>query len=33
MGVRHMAYNGYLLKIGNYTVPAKLIKAESYSAY
>lgn len=28
-----MAYNGYLLKIGNYTVPLKYIKADSYSAY
>lgn len=28
-----MAYQGYLLKIGNYTVPLKYIKADSYSAY
>lgn len=29
-----MAYQGYLLKIGNYTIPAnKFIKADSYSAY
>ncbi len=29
-----MAYNGYLIKVGNYTIPAdKYIKAESYSAY
>lgn len=29
-----MAYSGWLLKIGNYTVDAKrFIKAESYSAY
>lgn len=28
-----MAYDGYLLKIGNYTFPHKYIKADSYSAY
>lgn len=28
-----MAYNNYLLKIGNYTVPSKYIKAKTYSAY
>ena len=28
-----MAYNNYLLKIGNYTVPAKYIRAKTYSAY
>lgn len=29
-----MAYNGFLLKVGTYTVPAdKFIKAQSYSAY
>lgn len=28
-----MAYNGYLLKIGNYKVPEKLIKADTYKAY
>lgn len=28
-----MAYNGYLLKIGNYTFPEKYIKPESYSPY
>lgn len=28
-----MAYQGYLLKIGNYTVPLKYIRADSYSAY
>lgn len=29
-----MAYNGYLIKIGDYKIPAnKFIKAESYSAY
>ena len=28
-----MAYNGYLLKIGNYIVPSKYIKAESFSPY
>jgi hypothetical protein len=28
-----MAYAGYLLKIGDYTLPFKFIKAESYSPY
>lgn len=28
-----MAYAGYLLKIGNYTVPTSIIKADSYYAY
>lgn len=29
-----MAYSGWLIKIGDYTIPAnKFIKAESYSAY
>lgn len=28
-----MAYENYLLKIGNYTFPLKYIKAETYSAY
>lgn len=28
-----MAYQGYLLKLGNYIFPMKYIKAESYSAY
>ena len=29
-----MAYNGYLVKIGDYTIPAKkFIRADSYSAY
>lgn len=29
-----MAYEGYLIKVGNYIIPAnKFIKAESYSAY
>lgn len=29
-----MAYSGYLVKVGNYTIPAdKFIKADSYSAY
>lgn len=28
-----MAYSGYLVKAGNYTIPLKYIKAESYSAY
>lgn len=28
-----MAYAGYLLKIGNYTIPLSLIKADSYQAY
>lgn len=25
-----MAYNGYLIKVGNYTIPNTLIQAESY---
>lgn len=28
-----MAYNGFLIKIGDYTIPDGLIKADSYSAY
>jgi len=28
-----MAYSGWLLKIGDYTVPMKYMKAESYSVY
>lgn len=28
-----MAYNGYLLKIGNYRVPDKYVKADTYKAY
>lgn len=29
-----MAYSGFLLKVGNYTIPTnKFIRAESYSAY
>lgn len=28
-----MAYAGYLIKVGDYTIPLKYIKAESYSAY
>lgn len=28
-----MAYEGYLIKVGNYKIPHKYIKAESYSAY
>lgn len=28
-----MAYSGWLLKIGNYEVPMKYMKAESYSPY
>lgn len=28
-----MAYEGYLLRIGSYTVPLKYIKADSYSPY
>lgn len=28
-----MAYSGYLLKIGGYTVPDKFLGAQSYSAY
>lgn len=26
-----MAYQGYLLKVGDYTIPASIIKAETYS--
>lgn len=28
-----MAYEGYLLKIGNFTIPTSIIKADSYYAY
>lgn len=28
-----MAYLGYLIKVGNYVIPFKYMKAESYSAY
>ena len=28
-----MAYEGYLIKVGDYTIPFKYIKAESYTAY
>lgn len=28
-----MSYSGYLIRVGNYTIPHNLIKAESYSAY
>ena len=28
-----MAYEGYLLKLGNYTIPHDFIKADSYSPY
>lgn len=28
-----MAYSGYLLKIGDYTVPHKFIRADTYSPY
>ena len=28
-----MAYAGYLVKIGNYTIPLSMIKADSYYAY
>lgn len=28
-----MAYNGYLIKVGDYKIPHKYIKAKSYSAY
>ena len=28
-----MAYSGFLLKVGNYTIPLDLIRAETYSAY
>lgn len=27
-----MAYNGYLIKVGSYTIPQNKIKAESYNA-
>lgn len=31
---KHMAYEGYLIKIGDYAIPAnKYIKADSYSPY
>lgn len=30
---KNMAYSGYLFKIGNYTFPLSLIKADSYQAY
>ena len=28
-----MAYNGYLVKVGSYTIPLSLIKADSYSVF
>lgn len=28
-----MAYSGYLIKVGNYTIPHKYIGAESYTVY
>lgn len=28
-----MAYAGYLIKIGNFTIPTSIIKADSYSPY
>ena len=28
-----MAYSGYLIKVGNYTIPLSLIKADSYSVF
>lgn len=28
-----MAYNGYLLKLGNYIVPHSILRADTYSAY
>ena len=28
-----MSYSGFLLKIGDYTIPHKYIKADSYQAY
>lgn len=28
-----MAYNGFLIKVGDYTIPFKYMKAESYTAY
>lgn len=28
-----MAYSGYLIKVGNYTIPLSIIRAETYSPY
>ena len=28
-----MSYSGYLIKIGDYKIPHKYIKADSYQAY
>lgn len=28
-----MAYQGYLIKVGNYTIPHSIIKADTYSVY
>lgn len=28
-----MAYNGYLIKVGTYTIPLSIIRAETYSPY
>ena len=28
-----MAYAGYLIKVGNYTIPLSMIRADSYSAF
>lgn len=28
-----MAYSGYLIKVGTYTIPLSIIRAETYSAY
>lgn len=28
-----MAYNGFLIKVGNYAIPFKYMKADSYTAY
>ena len=28
-----MAYQGYLIKVGNYTIPLSIIRAETYSPY
>ena len=28
-----MAYSGYLIKVGTFTIPLSIIRAETYSAY
>lgn len=33
LGGGNMAYSGWLLKIGNYTVPMSFMKPETYSPY